>query len=54
VIKLRFFVGLTNAQAAEALGVSPATAQNDWAYAKTWLRVTMGDNPGEGPGPRKS
>jgi RNA polymerase sigma factor (TIGR02999 family) len=54
VIKLRFFVGLTNAQAAEALGVSPATAQNDWTYAKTWLRVTMRDDQGEGPDPRKS
>lgn len=41
VIKLRFFAGLTNAQAAEALGISPATADNDWAYAKAWLRVAM-------------
>ena len=38
LIKLRYFAGLTNAQAAEALGISPATADNDWAYAKTWLR----------------
>src|SRR5262249_60109103 len=44
VIKLRFFGGLTNAQAAEALGISPATADNDWAYAKTWLRVAMHDD----------
>jgi RNA polymerase sigma factor (TIGR02999 family) len=49
VVKLRFFAGLTNAQAAEALGISPATAENDWAYAKTWLRVTMRDDRGEGP-----
>ena len=51
VVKLRFFAGLTNAQAAGALGISPATAENDWAYAKTWLRVTMRDDRGEGPVP---
>jgi RNA polymerase sigma factor (TIGR02999 family) len=51
VVKLRFFAGLTNAQAAEALGISPATAENDWAYAKTWLRVTMRDDRDEGPVP---
>jgi RNA polymerase sigma factor (TIGR02999 family) len=51
VVKLRFFAGLTNAQVAEALGISPATAENDWAYAKTWLRVTMRDDRGAGPVP---
>jgi RNA polymerase sigma factor (TIGR02999 family) len=50
VIKLRFFGGLTNAQAAEALGISPATADNDWAYAKTWLRVAMRNDRDPGPG----
>ena len=49
VIKLRFFGGLTNAQAAEALGISPATADNDWAYAKTWLRVAMRNDTDPGP-----
>jgi RNA polymerase sigma factor (TIGR02999 family) len=39
--KLRFFAGLTNAQAAEALGISASTADNDWAYARCWLRVEM-------------
>ena len=29
-------------QAAEVLGVSTSTADNDWAYAKGWLRVEMG------------
>jgi RNA polymerase sigma factor (TIGR02999 family) len=41
LVKLRFFAGLTNEQAAEALGISTSTADNDWAYAKTWLRVEM-------------
>jgi len=52
LIKLRFFAGLTHAQAAEALGISTATADNDWAYAKAWLRVAMGEarDSGEAPG----
>jgi RNA polymerase sigma factor (TIGR02999 family) len=41
VVKLRFFAGLTNEEAAAALGVSTSTADNDWAYAKTWLRLEM-------------
>jgi RNA polymerase sigma factor (TIGR02999 family) len=41
LIKLRFFAGLTNEEAAAALDISPTTADNDWAYAKTWLRVKM-------------
>ncbi len=41
LVKLRFFAGLTNEQAADALGISSSTADNDWAYAKTWLRLRM-------------
>lgn len=41
VVKLRFFAGLTIKQAAEAMEISPATADNDWAYARSWLRVQM-------------
>jgi DNA-directed RNA polymerase specialized sigma24 family protein len=44
LIKLRFFAGLTMPQAAEALGVSLATAENDWAYAKSWLRLQISDS----------
>jgi RNA polymerase sigma factor (TIGR02999 family) len=42
VVKLRFFAGLTNDQAAAALGISSSTAENDWAYARSWLRLQMG------------
>lgn len=42
LVKLRFFAGLTTVQAAEALGVSVATAENDWTYARSWLRLEMG------------
>jgi RNA polymerase sigma factor (TIGR02999 family) len=43
LVKLRFFAGLTIAQAAEALGISTSTADNDWAYAKSWLRLALTD-----------
>jgi RNA polymerase sigma factor (TIGR02999 family) len=49
VVKLRFFAGLTIDQAAAALGVSPGTAENDWAYARSWLRVRMGASDGDRP-----
>jgi len=42
LIKLRYFAGLTQQQAAEALGVSVATADRDWAYARAWLLREMG------------
>jgi RNA polymerase sigma factor (TIGR02999 family) len=41
LVKLRFFVGLTNEQAAHALGISSSTADNDWAYARCWLRLEI-------------
>jgi RNA polymerase sigma factor (TIGR02999 family) len=44
VVKLRFFAGLTMPQAAEALGISLATAENDWAYAKSYLRLQLADS----------
>jgi RNA polymerase sigma factor (TIGR02999 family) len=41
LVKLRFFAGLTIPEAAQALGISPSTADNDWAYARCWLRLEM-------------
>jgi len=37
VVKLRFFAGLTNQEAAQVLGVSEATVKRHWAYARAWL-----------------
>jgi RNA polymerase sigma factor (sigma-70 family) len=37
VVELRFFAGLNIDEAAEALGVSPATVEREWALAKAWL-----------------
>jgi RNA polymerase sigma factor (TIGR02999 family) len=37
VVKLRFFVGLSDREVAEALGLSERTVERHWAYAKVWL-----------------
>jgi len=37
IVELRVFAGLTVKEAAEALGISPATVKRDWAVAKAWL-----------------
>ncbi len=37
LVKVRYFAGLSLAQAAEALGISAATAKRHWAYARSWL-----------------
>jgi RNA polymerase sigma factor (TIGR02999 family) len=48
LVSLRFFAGLSIEQAARALGISVATANNDWSYAKSWLRLAMaGDGSDE-------
>ena len=42
LVKLRCFAGLTNAQAAEVLGISPRNADFLWAYARAWLLRSLG------------
>ncbi len=37
LVKLRYFVGMTVEEAAEALGISARTADNYWAHARAWL-----------------
>jgi RNA polymerase sigma factor (TIGR02999 family) len=41
LVKLRYFAGLTIPEAAEALGISPATADRHWAYARAWLHARL-------------
>jgi RNA polymerase sigma factor (TIGR02999 family) len=41
LVKLRFFAGLSIAQAAEVLGISRDTASRHWAYAKVWLYTAL-------------
>ena len=43
VVQLHFFAGLSIEQAAEALGVSRATAYRQWSYARAWLRCALGE-----------
>jgi RNA polymerase sigma factor (TIGR02999 family) len=41
LVELRFFAGLTMPQVAEVLGVSLATAERHWTYAKAWLLAEL-------------
>lgn len=43
VVKLRFFAGLTMPEAAQSLGVSLATAERYWTFARTWLYAELSD-----------
>jgi RNA polymerase sigma factor (TIGR02999 family) len=50
LVKLRFFAGFTIEQAAEALAISTSTADNDWAFARCWLKLEMeGRDGAKGP-----
>jgi RNA polymerase sigma factor (TIGR02999 family) len=48
VVKLRFFAGLTVPEVGQALGLSVATVERYWTYARTWLYAELADE--EGPG----
>ena len=41
LVKLRYFVGMTGEEAAEALGISIPTATRYWAYARAWLATEI-------------
>jgi RNA polymerase sigma factor (TIGR02999 family) len=41
LVKLRYFVGMTFEEAAEALGIAVPTAKQWWAYARAWLTVEL-------------
>ena len=47
LVKLRYFAGLTAEQAGKVLGISRATADRCWIFARTWLlnEMTKGDEP---------
>jgi RNA polymerase sigma factor (TIGR02999 family) len=45
LVKLRFFAGFTNEQAADALDVSPRKATQIWTYARAWLLESLGHDP---------
>ena len=41
LIKLRFFAGMSNVEAARLLGLSERTAKRTWAYARAWLHEEL-------------
>ena len=41
IVELRYFGGLTIDEAAEVLGISPATVVREWTIAKAWLRADL-------------
>jgi len=45
LVKLRYFVGLTADEAASVLGVSPSTADRQWAFARAWLKRAVSISP---------
>ena len=42
LVKLRYFAGLSQEEAAVALGISRATASRYWTYARAWLIDAIG------------
>ena len=42
LVKLRYFLGCTLNEASEIQGIAPATAEDDWRYAKAWLHRQLG------------
>ena len=43
VVVLRFFAGMEHKQIAEELGVSLATVDREWRFARVWLKQELGD-----------
>lgn len=54
LVTLRYFAGLSVEDAAHALGISRATADRYWAYARTWLYCELGDKQSPPSGKNKS
>jgi len=44
IVRLRFFVGLSVAETAAALGLSDRTVRREWALARAWLSRELKDN----------
>jgi RNA polymerase sigma factor (TIGR02999 family) len=51
VVELRYFGGLTVAETADLLKISPETVMRDWEFAKAWLSREMAGNPPKAPDP---
>jgi RNA polymerase sigma factor (TIGR02999 family) len=47
VVHLRYFLGLSIDETAEALEISPTTVKAEWTFARAWLRRAIGDDASE-------
>jgi RNA polymerase sigma factor (TIGR02999 family) len=43
VVQYRFFLGMTEPEVAERLGISQKTVERDWKFAREWLRSVLRD-----------
>jgi RNA polymerase sigma factor (TIGR02999 family) len=50
LVKLRYFAGLTQEESARVLGVTRRTADRYWAFARAWLRRSLGGADGQASG----
>jgi len=48
VVKLRYFAGMSIAEAAQALGLHRTTAHRHWTYARAWIRAEILEHPPNG------
>jgi RNA polymerase sigma factor (TIGR02999 family) len=46
IVKLRYFAGLSEEEAAQALGISRTTAHRHWRYARVWLLNELEEDAG--------
>jgi len=44
IVEVRVFGGMSVEEAADALGLSRATAYRDWTFARAWLATVLADN----------
>jgi RNA polymerase sigma factor (TIGR02999 family) len=51
IVEMRFFVGLTEEEIGEVLGVSPRTVKRDWKVAKAWLHGELSSVKTDDSGP---
>lgn len=54
LVKLRFFAGLTMPEAAATLGISLATAERQWKFARSWLYAELSASGSRPPSEEKS
>lgn len=45
IVECRFFIGLSYEEIANLMGTSPATVQNEWRFARSWLKTEMTGGP---------